>query len=228
MHNTEEEIRSCIVVLVGVTADTRKVTSVRRFFESNFQGTTLVPDMPQRKGMHRCAEWLLDDLASEDVFGRFSAVHFLNYISGGFVFRLAAEGISQDRIGRVVYARGPIQELVPRALVRRYTWPLVRLTQGKMVTDLAGKRVADVPPCPLGRQAGLLIETGTSDLARSLGLGPQSVPQEAWEPEAMLPGAADVLRVPESHDDVYTSEHVLNAVLSFFRSGQFHPFGATG
>jgi len=226
MPDTVEETRACIIVLVGVTADANKVASVRMFFESNFEGGTMVPDMPQRKGMRHCAEWLLNYLNQENVFARFDAVHFLNYISGGFVFRLASQRISSDRIGRVVYTRGPIQELVPRQLVRRYTWPLVWLTQGRMITDLAGTLPGEVPQCRLGRETGLIIETGTSDLARSLGLGPHSVSQKAWEPEAMLQGATDVIRVPESHDDVYTSERVLTAVLNFFRTGQFQPQGA--
>ena len=210
-----------LIILVGVTADAEKMACVKAYFEQHFEGVTILPKMPQRRGIQHCANWLVNFLRRERLLADMSKIHFLNYISGGHVFRLAAQEIGKSRIGRVVYVRGPIQEMVPRALIRRYTWPLIRLTQGKMVTDLAGRHLDSLPSYPMGQAAGLIIETGTSELASSLGLNPASVPEAAWNPEALLPGATDVLRIPESHDQVYGTEAVLGAILSFIRTACF-------
>lgn len=221
MSGREHEVEACVVVLVGVTADEKKIHSVEEYFIKHFGGTALVPVMPQWRGIRACSRWLPSYLEGNRVFERFKTVHFLNYISGGYIFRTASPLFPEDKIGNVVYGRGPVQELVPSALIRKYTWPLILLTQGKMITDLASDRLSDIPYSGLRGRRGLIIETGVSELARSLGLNAESVPPESWEAGSMLPGASDVLRVSESHDDVYTSDHVLGAALHFFRTGRF-------
>ena len=90
-----------------------------------------------------------------------------------------------------------------------------------MITDLASDRLKGIPQANIGREQGLLVETGVSKLAQSLGLHAESVPKESWRPEAMLPLASDVLCVPESHDEVYSSESFLSAALHFFQNGRF-------
>lgn len=218
MGSSEED---CIIVLVGVTADATKRGTVRRILQDKSECEVCVPDLPQRRGLIACSDELLTYLDQERIFDRFRLSHFLNYISGGYIFRLAASHMPDTHIGRVVYARGPIQECVPRALVKRYSWVLVRLFQGRMITDLASDRLMDIPHVNIGLEQGLIVETGVSKLAASLGLHAGSIPEESWLPEAMLPGATDVLRVAESHDDVYGSESFLGAALQFFETGRF-------
>jgi len=72
----------------------------------------------------------------------------------------------------------------------------------------------------MGEQ-GLMIELGASLMANDLGINGEALPSEAWDPELMLPGADDVIRVPESHDDVFSSPAFLSLALRFFASGKF-------
>ena len=124
-------------------------------------------------------------------------------------------------MGRVVYDRSPIQEEVPRALVGKYTWFLLSLFKSQMIADVAGKWIYRLPyPASMGEQ-GLMIELGTSFMARDLEINEEDIPPEAWDPELMLPGADDVVRMPESHDDVFSSPAFLSVALRFFETGKF-------
>lgn len=221
MAGKAESKIGCLIVLVGFTADASKQAQVKTFLSANSSYQVIVPDLPQTRGIRCCADWLDRYLLSERVFERHEICHFLNYISGGYIFRSASSRLDASKIGRVIYVRGPIQEAVPRALVRKYTWPILRFTQGRMITDLASNRLKDIPQSNLGTERGLVIETSPSAIARDLGLNAHSVPEGAWDVAKLLPGATDVLRVPESHDDVYSSPTMLGNCLAFFDTGRF-------
>ena len=221
-----ETVKQALVVLVGVTADARKRDFLARHLAAETDNVVLVPPVPQWRGLSCCAGWLDGYFKREGIFAEFDQVHFLNYISGGYMFRSVASSWPNERIGRIIYCRGPIQERVPAALIEKYTRIGILLTQGKMVVDLAETWIDQLPYPATCHEQGLIIETGVSQLAASLGLSTASVVSDEWKPHRLLPGANDVIRVPESHDDVYTSETFLGAVLNFFRSGHFKVQGA--
>jgi hypothetical protein len=148
-------------------------------------------------------------------------VHFLNYIAGGAIFRCLSTHRPVANTGRIVYDRSPLQEQVSQALVRRYGKLPILISQGKLLTDLAALWWDRLPfPASHGEQ-GLVIEKGVSFLADSLGLSSEAFSESAWDRERLLPGAADVVEIPESHDDVYTSPAVLSSMCHFLQHGRF-------
>ncbi len=74
----------------------------------------------------------------------------------------------------------------------------------------------------------MMIELGATFMAKDLGINEEDIPPEAWDPELMLPGADDVIRVPESHDDVFSSPAFLSVASRFFASGKFAETAAPG
>jgi len=210
-----------LLVLVGITATAHSRGSVLRYFAGHDAYQTFVPRLPLRRGLRPSARWLERYLARTVRTQERGPIHVLAYIAGGAVLRCLAGSARLPDLARVLYVRGPVQELVPAAMVRRYGRLLARLLGGRSMIDLADGWPAALPlPRALGEQ-GLLIEQGVSSLAHSLGLGRDSVPAAGWDPQQLLPGAHAVLRVPESHDEVYASPRVLAAALEFFRDGRF-------
>ena len=97
-------------------------------------------------------------------------MNFLNYVSGGIVFRHELSRRPLANIGRVVYGRGPIEEEVPRALVRKHTWFLLSLFKSHMIADVAGKWIYRLPYPPSMGEQGFMIELGTSFMAHEMGI----------------------------------------------------------
>jgi hypothetical protein len=215
-----------LVILVGVTADRDKRLRVREICRAKSDFHVLAPALPKFAGLRVCARWLVSYLRFVHTRGRYERVHFLNYISGGFLFRLMGHRLDFLRIGRVLYDRGPIQEELPGILVRRYTTAGVMLARGKTTTDLAAPWIQALPFPESELEQGLIIETAASRLARDLGLTPASPEPARWRPELLLPGASDVRRVDVSHDDVYTSPLFLDEAIHFLRTGRFQDVDA--
>lgn len=215
--------KEALVILVGITADQMKRKYALRYFSRNLPHDVFLPELPQRLGVRWCA-WRLNRYLAKTVRApKYHRVHFLNYISGGAIFRYLYRRRALPNAGRVVYDRGPLQEEVPKALMKRHGRLVLWVAQGKMVTDLAGDWWEQLPfPRTLGEQ-GLLIEKGGSFLVKSLGITAEKVREEAWDHGRLLPGSADVLEVEESHDDVYTSPRVLAAMCQFLENGRFAP-----
>lgn len=210
-----------LVILVGVTAGSKKRSSVRNYFERESTFDVFVPNLPQWLGLNLCAHWLVGYLSLNLKARKYTYVHFLNYVSGGFIFRSIDGRCDFVETGRVLYNRAPIQEEVPRQLARKFTKLGLLFAQGKMLTDLTGASIQDLPFPRSRQEQGLIIETEASLLAKSLGLSRASVPPEAWEHNRLLPNATDVLEVRLSHDDVYESELVLSQALHFLTHGKF-------
>jgi hypothetical protein len=55
-----------------------------------------------------------------------------------------------------------------------------------------------------------------------MGVSQRRLPEGASSVECLLPDAADVVHVAQSHDEIYTSDDVLALILNFFSSGRFH------
>ncbi len=213
--------KQALVILVGITADEMKRTSVGRYFERNSDFDVYVPNMPQRFGVRVCSRWLRRYLKNTVHVENYDRVNFLNYVSGGIVFRHELSRRPLANIGRVIYDRGPIQEEVPRVLVRKHTRFLLSLFKSQMISDVAGNWIYRLPYPPSMGEQGLMIELGATFMAKDLGINEEDIPPEAWDPECMLTGADDVIRMPESHDDVFSSPAFLSLALRFFASGKF-------
>jgi hypothetical protein len=217
----EQTARQALIVLPGLTADRQKRESMFRFFSENTSYAVYIANIPNRHSLKVCVKWLDDYLTRVVGPGRFQAVQVLAYISGGVVLRHMASSRPIEHLANVVYVRSPIQELTMQVLRRRYGRFLLWVLRGRLLLDVAAADLERLAyPSTLYGQ-GLVIETGVSRLARSLGVSAERVPTESWEPDGLLPGADDVIRVPESHDDVYTSESLLRNALHFFTHGRF-------
>ena len=213
--------KHALIILVGVTANRSKRARLNAFFSQAQEYDVFVPLLPQRLGLKYCVEWLRRYVSGTVVPLRYQRIDYLNYISGGLIFRHTIQTYANINTGRLVFIRGPVQENVPAALVTKLGKFLTRLIFGKMVFDLSEANL-NSPPLPNAfRERGLIIEKGVSGLARFLGLTSEALPPDAWQPELLLPGATDWRTVPESHDEVYTSTIVLALVLGYFRDGKF-------
>jgi hypothetical protein len=198
-----------------------------RFFSEHSTYAVHVADIPNRLSLDGCAEWLGGYVDREVQPRRYRSVHILAFISGGLVLRRIWPAQPITNLSRLVYVRSPIQELTLQRFRERYGRFILWALRGRLALDVAGTE-ADHLAWPTGNEGkGLIIETGISQLARSLGVGRADVPSACWAPTRLLPGADDVLRVPQSHDEVYTSNSVLEAVLHFFGCGRFAPLQRT-
>lgn len=217
----EQTSRQALIILPGLTADRQKRDSMLRFFSDNTSYAVYVAEIPNRRSLNACARWLEYYLVHVVGPQRYQAVQVLAYISGGIVLRHMATTRPIEYLANVVYVRSPIQELTMQTLRQRYGTFLLWVMRGRLLLDIAAADLEQLSyPSTLCRQ-GLIIETGVSELARSLGVSAERVPKKSWEPDNLLPGADDVIRVPESHDDVYTSESLLGNALHFFKHGKF-------
>jgi hypothetical protein len=212
--------REALIVLVGITAGRRARDRARDLLTHGGEYDVFVPALPYRAGIAKCAGRLRRYLREAINPARHSAVHAIVYIAGGVVLRrLPSESVPPFE--RMVYFRSPIQERVARTMVRRFGRTLSGWLGGRAMVELANGLPGAPPTPPLCREQGLIIEMGRSRLARLLGISAADVSAEEWMPERLLPAATAVLRIPESHDEVYASERVLRAAMHFIREGEF-------
>ena len=217
--------KRALIVLVGITANRAKRARLAAFFMRADDYDVYVPAMPQRLGLRYCVRWLRKYLSRTVARKPYQRIDFLSYISGGLIFRYAIQDFSIANLGRVVFVRSPVQEKVPAALVAKFGKLLTGLMLGRMVLDLCSADLGNPPIPENAAERGLIIESGVSEAARSLGLSASDVPAEIWKPASLLSDATDWRSVPESHDDIYTAPSVLSLVHGFLRDGHFPPPG---
>lgn len=210
--------RQALLVLVGITASFRKRRYLRRYLNAHCEHEVFVPDLPYRRPLLDVAAWYADYLANEVRPARFERLDCIAYIAGGAVLRILPSQ-SPPLFERLVCFRGPVQERVAARLVQRLGHWLAGVIAGKTLLDLAACMPAGLPVHRLAQHEALIVEEGCSRLARWLGIGAGDVPSGAWSSETLLPAAEGVLRIPESHDEVYTAPAVLDAALGFIRNG---------
>jgi len=218
LNNSQKQ---ALVILVGVTADKFKCKTLYNYFCRNSSFDVYLPNLPQRLGLSCCEVYLKSYLKSKIIRKNYEKVHFLNYISGGIVFRNLLSNKPNDNLGRIIYVRSPIQEMVPKALVEKYGKLIVWILQGQMILDLTKQYIESLNFPYSTEEQGLIIEKEVSILAKALGLSVNSVPEICWEPERLLPKANDVIDLPLSHDEVYSSPELLSLALAFFQKGRF-------
>lgn len=214
--------RTAIVILVGVTGGRKQRRYLISFFTARTGFDVFLPCLPYALGLRACSGWCAAYLRRHVLNRGYLAIHFLNFIGGGYVFRSLGQTLADQRLGRVVYVRSPIQEQVPRLLAKRYTRPGLMFLGGKMMADLSSEWIRSLPFPPAGAEKGLMLEMGISRMAASLGLEFSSVPPAAWSAAELLPGADDVLEVTASHDEIYESDDALGQVVTFLDNGTFN------
>jgi hypothetical protein len=218
-------VSDALVLLPGITADRRKRSELEHYFRTHTACDVHLPRLWQACGLSFCAWQLRRYLRRRVAPAGYGQVHFLCYISGGFILRKAVARQPPGNWGRVVFVRSPLQEQVPPRIVARYGKLLTTLRLGRMVVDLAGPAKDGLPELRTGRDVGLVLEQGVSRLAATLGVRPGDYEALAAAGQFEPPGCRAVLRTRESHDDVYTSEALLGRIANFIGSGSFDASG---
>jgi hypothetical protein len=183
-----------LIILVGITANCRARRDLLQFYTRNSDYTVFVPALPYRAGLRACATWLTRYLDETVAPARHGALHGIAYIGAGFLLRCLNRAELPD-FARLVQFRGPHQEQVAAALVRRLGRKPVGWLQGGAALDLADGWPQALPPARCARRQGLIIEQGRSRMARLFGIAQDDA--AAWQPRQLLPEADAVLRIPE-------------------------------
>ena len=212
--------QEALIVLVGITAGHRDRDHVSRYFLQNSNYDVFVPALPYRRGLRDCARWFSRYLETTVIPTRYASLHAVAYIAAGPLLRYLPAR-PEPLFERMVYIRGPFQERVAGRLIKRIGRTLAGLLMGRSMIDMVDGLPASLPQLRQSRHEGLIIELGRSWLARLLGIRAADLPADAWTPAQLIPTAEAVLHIPESHDDVYTTDRVLAAALHFVRNGTF-------
>lgn len=210
-------MKEALVILPGITADSAKRTFVLDYFARHTSFEVLLPPLWQSFGIRGAAGQLRRFL---DKLGPYDRIHFLAYISGGFILRAA---MMADRLplGNIVYVRAPVQEEVPPRFIRHRGRLVAALCWGRMLFDLSSDGKDELPyPCTPGVQ-GLVIEHGISRLAGKLGLQAQDFIRLRYSARFKIPVVKDTWEARESHDDVYTSAALLARIAQFLTTDTF-------
>lgn len=218
--NSPSSNRQALVVLVGITASRRKRSHLRRYFGAHGDYDVFVPDLPYRKPLREAAAWYADYLANVVRPERYDKLHCIAYIAAGALLRCLPNS-GAPMFERMVCFRGPYQEQVAARLVKRTGRLFTGLVAGKAALDLAELWPDKLPPCPHAQHEALIVEEGRSRMARWLGIRAADIPPQSWAVDHLLPAAEAVLHVPQSHDDVYTTDAILDAALGFIHDGNF-------
>lgn len=216
--------RQALVVLVGITANRRKRSHLRRYFGAHGDYDVFVPDLPYRRPLKEVAAWYAGYLANEVRPERYDKLHCIAYIAAGALLRCLPAG-DKPAFERMVCFRGPYQERVAARLVARIGRWLAGLVAGRTALDLADGWPAALPWQRHAAHEALIVEEGRTRMARWLGIRAADIPPQSWSDAELLPGAEAALHVPQSHDDVYTADAVLAAALGFIRHGRFPDAG---
>jgi len=210
--------REALIILPGITATPEKQAFVEEFFRARTDYDVFLPRLWQNLGIRGAARQLQKFMARHAGYER---VHFLTYISGGFILRYMLGRRPLTNIGRLVHVRGPIQEQVPGLVIAKHGRVAAFLVKGLMMFDLSAPWRNEIPFAATPHAQGLVIEKGISKLAAELGLKPEDFDRFRNAPDFKIPAADDTWLAAESHDEVYTSEALLGRMASFFKTGKF-------
>jgi len=199
--------RPVFLILPGVTADAERFRACIALAHGLWpEARVEMPDYLSRfHGVEGVGKWL-DPWASASLDNA-GAVYVLAYILGGAALAHAPVLLSRTR--RVVLVRSRYQEAVPKALVRRFTYPGALLLFGKAIADLGARPFWPAgfkPSCPVLT----LVETLPSRRAEQLKVRPLS--------DAEL-GISEYREVAVDHDGAYHSRALMTAAVSWLRPG---------
>jgi hypothetical protein len=210
-----------LVILPGITATAAKQAFLRQYLDTHSDCDVFLPKLWQSLGIRGAAWQLHHYLAKRVQPTRYTSVHFLSYISGGFILRAMLCRWPLANIGRLVHVRSPLQEQVPRLVISTYGRPAALLAKGRMMFDLSSAWKDRLPFATTGELQGLVLERGLSEMAAKLGVKGSDFEGIRNSGQFVVPAADETLIVPESHDEVYTSESLLAHVVSFVKTGKF-------
>lgn len=210
--------KEALIILPGITATPEKQTFVETYFRAHTDYDVFLPGLWQNLGIRGAARQLQSFM---DRHAGYERVHFLTYISGGFILRCMLWHRPLPTIGRLVHVRGPIQEQVPELVIKRHGRIAAFMIKGLMMFDLSAPWRNQLPFAMTQHPQGLVIEKGVAKLAAELGLKAEDFDRLRNGPEFKIPAAAETWLAAESHDEVYTSEALLGRMVSFFKTGKF-------
>ena len=213
--------QDALIILPGITATPEKQAFLKGFFDASTTYDVFLPRLWQALGIHGSARQLHRFLRKRVNPPRYASIHFLAYISGGFILRAMLSRWPLANIGRLVHVRSPLQEQVPGLVISTYGRVAAFLLKGRMMFDLASRWKDELPFAKTGHGQGLILERGLSQAAAKLGLKGSDFDAIRHSGKFVVPPVNETLVVPESHDEVYTSEALLSRVASFFKSGKF-------
>jgi len=216
-----ETRREALVVLPGITATPAKQAFLRAFLETHSGCDVFLPRLWQAVGIRGSAWQLHRFLRTRVEESRYAAVHFLSYISGGFILRAAMSRWPLANIGRLVHVRSPLQEQVPGRVISTYGRVAAFFLKGRMMFDLASPWKDELPFAKTRHSQGMILERGLSKMGAALGLKASDFEALRQNGGFIVPPVDETLIVPESHDEVYTSESLLGCVVHFIQSGKF-------
>ena len=210
--------KEALIILPGITATPEKQAFVKKFFCEHTDYDVYLPRLWQNLGIRGAARQLQRFM---DRHAGYERVHFLTYISGGFILRYMLWRRPLPNIGRLVHVRGPIQERVPGLVILKHGRLAAFMIKGLMMFDLSAPWRNEIPFATTSHPQGLVIEKGVAKLAAELGLKADDFDRLRNGPEFKIPAADDTWLAAESHDEAYTSEALLGRMVSFFKTGKF-------
>ena len=210
--------KEALIILPGITATPEKQAFVESYLRAHTDYEVLLPRLWQNLGIRGAARQLQKFM---DRHSGYERVHFLTYISGGFILRDMLCRRPLPHIGRLVHVRGPIQEQVPGLVIKQHGRIAAFMIKGLMMFDLSAPWRNEIPFAATPLAQGLVIEKGVSKLAAELGLKAEDFDRLRNAPEFKIPPADDTWLAEESHDEVYTSEPRLGRMANFFATGKF-------
>jgi hypothetical protein len=225
MASRDEDFRQtnkeALVILPGITATREKEAFLKNYFDTHTDYKVFLPRLWQGLGIRGSARRLHHFMEIHVKSADFASVHFLVYISGGFILRDMLSRWPLPNIGRLVHVRSPLQEQVPGLVISVHGRLAAFLTKGWMMFDLGSKWKDQLPFAQTVHPQGLILEKGVSKMAVKLGLKGSDFDEIRNSGRFIVPAANETLLVSESHDEVYTSVSLLGHMVGFFKTGKF-------
>jgi hypothetical protein len=213
--------KEALIILPGITATPEKRMFVKKYFCKCMNCDVYLPSIWQTLGIRGAAGQLQRFMNSRIVPSRYELVHFLTYISGGFILRHMLWRRPQPNVGRLVHVRSPIQEQVPGLVIKKQGRVAAFMIRGLMMFDLSAAWRNQLPFAMTRHPQGLIIEKGVTELAAELGLKAEDFDRWRNGSEFKVPAVDETWLAAESHDEVYTSHALLGRIASFFKTGKF-------
>ncbi len=216
LPETSVDTRPVLVVLGGFTGSDSDTANVVRWLGVHSGYRVLNGVFQTPNGIAACEDnlrsWLLTNRLD-----RVPHVDFFCFILGGMVLNEHIRRGSVVTIGRTVLDRGPIQEELPRTILRTVPW--IAWAAGKTLTDIGAYQFDRLAFDP--RRTAVIMETRPSSLASTFRSGYQSERPLDFTP-SYLALVRDYMYIPLSHDDVYERiDQYGDEVLSFLSNSSF-------
>ena len=209
--------REAILILPGFgTIFHNTKNQVANFKNQGFD--VFIPDYISRKSLAKCTK-NVDQFFTKHHLERYKKVHVFSYIIGSWTINLWLKQHPSSNITTIVYDRSPLQESVPKILVKTNPF-LSRMIFGKLIRELS--ETSYEPLTADSINVGILIECKATKILWSKKAEFDKMPSRSFEIDSLHQPCTDYFYTFLSHDDLYTNlETASPEVLNFFRNGQF-------